>query len=215
VPAVLDCLVQQHLLGLALVPAAVGVGTGRAGGHRQGGAGGGLRAAGPAAAGRARSRPQCPPTRRPAGSRRCRGLRNTTRSPVAIRPGRATVSAVRHPAAGPLQDASQRPGSRPCLPGPAVPGPSPRQDRRQEKLARICETVRAAQFPGSRGSYTNLPTSGASPLSHARQPQLQIVTSAADAGRHQALPARGSAPIAAFRRGCPGRAVRWPSRSGS
>ena len=38
-------LVQQHLLSLALVPAAAGRGTGRPGGHGQGGPGGGMRAA--------------------------------------------------------------------------------------------------------------------------------------------------------------------------
>ena len=38
---VLQRLVQQRLLGLALVPAAAGAGAGRAGGHGQGGAGGG------------------------------------------------------------------------------------------------------------------------------------------------------------------------------
>ena len=39
VPVVLQRLVQQHLLGLALVPG--GAGAGRSGGHAEGGAGGG------------------------------------------------------------------------------------------------------------------------------------------------------------------------------
>jgi hypothetical protein len=43
VRSVLEGLVQQHLLGLALVPYAAGGSTGRAGHHRQGGAGAGVR----------------------------------------------------------------------------------------------------------------------------------------------------------------------------
>ena len=43
VRVILQRLVQQRLLGFALVPAAAGGGAGRAGGHGQGGAGGGVR----------------------------------------------------------------------------------------------------------------------------------------------------------------------------
>ena len=150
------------------------------------------------------------------------------RSPVAIRPGRATVSAVRpsFPSRGPAagRKLAARIATMPAWPSSSRPvaaaGPASGEASRDMRdrpgsavpwLARIFDT--------------NLPASGASPLSHARQPQLQIVTSArlaagkaerrGLAGRHQALPARGSAPIAAFRRECPRRAVRWSSRSGS
>jgi hypothetical protein len=181
------------------------------------------------AASRPATRPACTlPSRRTTAGATATGLRNTTRSPVAIRPGRATVSAVRpsFPSRGPAagRKSAARIATMPAWPGSSRPvaaaGP-PAGEASPDMRGR----------PGSAVPWlarifdANLPTSGASPLSHARQPQLQIVTSArlaagkaerrGLAGRHQALPARGSAPIAAFRRECPGRAVRWSSRSGS